>query len=486
MTLHLRNTSLLAALLLSAFSLQAFGASPSTALREDALAALKKASTYYHGKVATNGGYAYYYTPDLKERWGEGVGTETQVWVEPPGTPAVGLAYLAAHEATNDPFYLAAARDTALALVYGQLESGGWRQTIDFDPKGDRVAQYRNGKGGTHTPNPNHSSLDDNQTQSAILCLVRVDKALDFKDPAIHEAALYALDNLLKAQFPIGAFPQGWKEPSKPHPALKASYPKKWPRTWPDDSYWKNYTLNDGLCDTVTDTLIAAWEIYRDPRYRDAATRVGDFLLLAQMPDPQPAWAQQYDFKMQPIWARRFEPPAISCLESEGAIATLLKIHALTGDPRYLAPIQPALDYLKKHLLPDGRLPRYIELQTDRPLYMNRTNPKNYYLTYDDTNLPSHYGWKQPTKIARLQARLNAALQNRALPERTVRLAERERQVAAIIKTLDAEGRWIDTYSGQRLTGQPRFKRGFRYLSSRTFIDNVEALSAYLKAATPE
>ena len=43
-----------------------------------------------------------------------------------------------------------------------------------------------------------------------------------------------------------------------------------------------------------------------------AAERAGGFSLLAQMPEPQPAWAQQYDARMQPAWARKFEPPAIS------------------------------------------------------------------------------------------------------------------------------------------------------------------------------
>jgi hypothetical protein len=67
--------------------------------------------------------------------------------VQPPGTPAVGLAYLEAYRATRDPFYLKAASDAAGALMYGQLKSGGWTNCIDFDPQGARAALYRNGKG---------------------------------------------------------------------------------------------------------------------------------------------------------------------------------------------------------------------------------------------------------------------------------------------------------------------------------------------------
>src|SRR5436190_18540507 len=116
-------------------------------LREEATGTMRKAAEYYRGKVALRGGYVYYYSPDMTQRHGEGVATATQIWVQPPGTPTVGLAYLAAYKATGDKFYLDAAREAGEALIYGQLKSGGWQNCIDFDPKG-RVNLYRNGKGG--------------------------------------------------------------------------------------------------------------------------------------------------------------------------------------------------------------------------------------------------------------------------------------------------------------------------------------------------
>src|SRR6185369_8666710 len=133
------------------------------ATRDEAIATMRKAAEYYRNKVALRGGYVYYYSPDLKLRHGEGVATATQIWVQPPGTPTVGLAYLAAYKATGDKFYLDAAREAGEALMYGQLKSGGWQNCIDFDPKG-RVNLYRNGKGGGQ----NNSTLDDNISQSTI------------------------------------------------------------------------------------------------------------------------------------------------------------------------------------------------------------------------------------------------------------------------------------------------------------------------------
>ena len=105
---------------------------------------------------------------------------------------------------------------------------------------------------------------------------------------------------------------------------LKASYPPEWPRVWPHEDYWNYYTLNDGLAGTVSETFLVAYNVYKESRYEDALRRLGGFLILAQMPDPQPAWAQQYNYAMHPVWARKFEPPAISGLESEDAVRATL------------------------------------------------------------------------------------------------------------------------------------------------------------------
>ena len=46
------------------------------------------------------------------------------------------------------------------------------------------------------------TNLDDNTTQAATRVLMRIDKALDFKDAAIHEAALFALDRIVRGSAP--------------------------------------------------------------------------------------------------------------------------------------------------------------------------------------------------------------------------------------------------------------------------------------------
>ncbi len=452
-------------------------ADDSADLRAQAETTLERATEFYHGKVARHGGYVYYYLVDLKRRLGEGVASDDQIWVQPPGTPTVGLAFLKAFEATGDRRYLNAATDAATALIYGQLESGAWTNCIDFDPRGKQVGQYRNGKGRGR----NFSSLDDGQSETAIRFLIAADKAHGFKHGAIHEAVTIALDALLDAQFDNGAFPQGWDEvPVKTkQPILKASFPKyDWRTEGRVKEYWDCYTLNDGLAGDVCETLIAAHRTYGDERYLGAIRRLGDFLLLSQLPEPQSGWAQQYSFEMHPIWARRFEPAAVAGRESQDALKTLLTISEYTGEKKYLEPIPRAIAWLKRSQLPDGRLARYYALESNRPLYMVRDG-RDYSLTYDDSKLPSHYGWKVASEIELIESWYQRT--QAGTPSNGIGSDDLAQRVQAIVKSLDTEGRWISTYDNEPLSGQPKFRPGDRYISSAVFSDNIETLSEYLK-----
>jgi PelA/Pel-15E family pectate lyase len=444
-------------------------------LRTEARAALARAIAFHRAKVARHGGYVYYTSVDLKNRWGEGKADEHTIFVQPPGTPTVGDAYLAAFAATGDKWYLDAARETANALVYGQLQSGGWTQTIHF-AKANRMGKYRNGKGG----NWNNSSLDDGQTQAALVFLMNADKALEFKDPSIHDAAVYGLDAILKAQFPNGAFPQVWSKPADSQPILNAKLPDyDWKSEGRVKNYWDFYTLNDGLAGTVLDVFVEAHAIYGEARFKAAAAKLGDFLVAAQLPDPQPGWAQQYNYAMEPIWARKFEPPAVSGWESQDAMDTLIRVARFTGDPKYLEPIPKALAYFRKNLLSDGRVARFYELKTNKPLFMDAA----YKLTYDDSAAPNHYGWKQPARFDAIEKRYEAA--KRKEPIVPGKRNPSDAEVRRVIAALDAEGRWVSTYAGEKLVGQPKFADGFQYISSELFAKNVGILNDYI-AASPK
>jgi PelA/Pel-15E family pectate lyase len=461
--------------------------SPDPKLVADAKAALDQATKYYREKVATHGGYVYHYSPDLSVRWGEGLATKDQIWVQPPGTPVVGMAFASAYQATGDQVHLDAARAAARALMHGQLKSGGWTNFVDFDPASKRVGNYL--RGGGHKKGNNFSTLDDGITPAALRFLMFLDYVQEFKDAELHEAVTTGLDALLAAQFSCGAFPQGWVEPVlSTTSAERASFPKyDWRTEGRVKNYWDMYNLNDGIAGQVCETLTVAYGLYRDEKYKQAAAGLGDFLIAAQMPEPQPAWCQQYNYDLVPIWARKFEPPAVSGWESQDVLETLMDVYSLTLDEKYLTPIPAALAYLKKSQLADGRMARYYELETNKPLYMNR-NGEQYFLTYDDTNLPDHYGWKQESRLQDIERRFGSI---KSPPQISVAVSapkdagEPWADVRAAIQSLDAEGRWLTTYNGERLVGQPKFKPGDQYLSSELFARNVMILSQFLAAAKP-
>lgn len=451
-------------------------------LVNEATAAIKKAVAFFHNQIAVEGGYVYQVSEDLQFREGEGVADPKTVWVQPPGTPAVGMAMLEAYQRTREPTLLKAATDAGYCLVRGQLQSGGWQAHIDFSPELRSKMAYRV-ESATSKKSKNFSSFDDDKTQSAVRFLSQLDAALEFRDSKIHESVSFALDSILKNQFPNGGWAQTYDKAPNPesYPIRKASYPDKWLRKHPGEDYWFYYTLNDNNITRTVETLLKASEIYKDPRYRQAALKGADFLLLAQMPEPQPAWSQQYDFKMQPVWARKFEPPAVSGLESQSVIKTLLSAYIESADRKYLKPIPRALEYLESSVLPDGMIARFYELQTNRPLYMTR----EYQLTYESDDLPTHYGFIVKNDLAKLRKEYEKVSQLNATKLEAMRLAKRagsskEGEVRRIIDSMDSRGAWVEPGKLQYHKGKEK-EQVNRVITSETFIANINTLARYLE-----
>jgi PelA/Pel-15E family pectate lyase len=432
-------------------------------MRDEAARALQRAVGFFRTKVARQDGYGWFVSADLARRFGETEMAPDQVWVQPPGTPSVGLAYLRAWEATRDPRFLEAATETAVALARGQLQSGGWTAMIDYAP-GARFA-YRNGPARGR----NTSSLDDDQTTSVLRFLLRLDRALGSKDGKVKEALSIGLDALRAAQFPNGGFPQVWTGPAEVRAILPAKLPDgDWRELPKVKEYWFHYTINDGSSGRIAALLAEEGS----ERSRQALARLGDFLVLAQLPEPQPAWAQQYDAEMRPAWARKFEPPAVTGGESQDAMEALIFVAEALKEPKYLEPVARAIAYLRKSLLADGRLARFYELKTNRPLWLNT----KYEVVYTDDDLPTHYGFKVASRLDRIEQELDRA---KAGKPRAAGAPSADRLRAAArkaIDALDAEGRWVEVVSPRR--GLPEGP----WIRSETFVGNVEALCRFLEA----
>ncbi len=446
--------------------------------------ALVRAAEFYTRQVATHGGYVYRYSADLQKSEGEGKTTRDTVWVQPPGTPTVGLALLEAWERTGEPVLLEGATAAGDCLIQGQLRSGAWNDRIEFEQSARRKFAYRFDP-PIKKRQFNVSTFDDGKTQSALSFLIRLDAARKFQDARLHEAVSFALEAVLKNQFPNGGWGQGFETPPDPakYPVEPASYPESWPRKYPGGDYWWYYTFNDNAIADTIEMLLLAGEVYREGRYRASALKAADFILLAQMPEPQPAWAQQYDFQMHPVWARKFEPAAISGGESQGLIRTLLSVYIETGDRKYLEPIPRALAYLKRSELPDGRLSRFYELQTNNPLYLTKT----YELTYDDGDLPTHYGFQVSSRVDDLQKQYDrtAALPaDKLVGQRMSRAAPKGSQpspseVVRVIEGLDDRGAWVET---GRLKYHGKADSTDRIIESATFAKNLDVLSRAVAA----
>lgn len=450
-------------------------------LEQQALAAMKKATACFTSTVATRGGYLWKYSADLKKREGEGKATATQIWVQPPGTPSVGLAYVRAYQATGDKQFLDAAVAAARALVWGQLRSGGWHYHIDFDPKRARRYAYRHPRSGGSPTGRNTSTLDDNNTQAALRLLMAVDPLV--KDDAIHEAVTYGLNALLKAQLPKGGWAQRFflAPPKAQRYATTVRIALDGQRTEikRPAHYAHYYTFNDNTINDCIAVCLEAYERYKEKRFLDAARRAGDFIILSQLKPPQTGWAQQYTLDLKPEWARRFEPPAVCSAVTSRNIYTLIEIWVATGDEKYLKPIPAALDWLKRSRLPgkEPRWARFYELGTNRPLYFTKGK---YELTYKPDNLPTHYAFivrgdhygkpKARYERARKQGRQAILAQRRRKPtaaEQRKRARALEREVRKIIAALDAQGRWLDD----------------GWIQCRTFIRNVRVLADYVGAS---
>ncbi len=471
--------------------------------------ALVKAVKFFHENASSHGGYVYWYSSDLTLREAEAIPDPDTIWVQPPGTPAVGLAFLDAYEATKDPACARAALDAARALTLGQLHSGGWYYSIHFGKSNRSEHAYRRDLDGTLKTDPtpakersntggwdvwkkrdfkkNVSTMDDDVTQAALRLLCRVDRAMDFKDEIIHESTLYGLDALLGVQFPNGAwaasfdrFPDASPDPAK-YPVIPASFPDTWSQKWPKD-FTGCYVLNDDLTATALETMLLAWQTHGDERYLASAKKAGDFFLLAQMPDPQPAWAQQYDAAMQPSWSRQFEPTALCGRESQRLLWSLLRLTEATGDQKYLSPFPKALAYLKSCLTKNNTLPRFREIKTNQPIFFTRgKGGKGWELTFEEKRLADNYGWFIASELNEIEATYLHVKAGGKIGDLSKRSPdELTAQAEKILAAQDPRGAWTEPGTIRDASGKKTDPKG-GIIASLTFEENVRVLVEYLK-----
>lgn len=454
----IRSISRLSALIFFALLSTTLCADQATALIPKIENTLKKSVRAFYS-INAHGGYVYYVTPDLSQRWGESLANEHTIEVQPPGTPAVGQAFLRVYNTTGDEQALHAAKHAAFALIRGQNDLGGWMHTIRFD-----------------APKRNMVSFDDDQTQSAISFLMALDQEID--DDSLTLAVDKALEMMQMTQLKDG----GW-----PH-----VYPKQ-------GNYHDHATYNDeGINDCIR-VMMEAHRYYGREELAESLRKAGRYIEISQLPPPQPGWAQQYNEYLQPAWARTFEPPSVCPAVTINNINTLIDFYLYFGRRTYLEPIPDALRWLHEIQLPNGKWARFVELGTNKPLYYDRGRIRVNSTSELSIERRTGYGYESDLsdRLDKAEERFKEAstsditeLRKKRAAAPAIELLEAERdellpQVESILKSIDKDGFWItknDRYK-KRAPGQlwkGEYETQDR-LSSSVFISNVNALCRFLE-----
>ena len=374
--------------------------------RDRVVATMKRATRFMVEEVATNGGYVWNYLPDRSRRWGEMEARKTMIWIQPPGTPTMGHLYLDAYHATGDEYYYAAAEQVAGALIWSQHPSGGWNYLADF--AGDRSLRewYDTvGRNAWRLEEFQHywgnATFDDAGTAEASKFLLRL--YVEKRDPKYKPALDRAIAFVLDSQYPIGAWPQRYPLQHE------FSHHGK-----PD--YTSFLTFNDDVAAENMDFLLKCYQALGDARMIDPIVRGMNAFLVTQQGAPQPGWALQYTTDLKPVGARTYEPDALVTHTTAANLDLLIGFYRMTGETKFLARIPEAIDWLASLALPAGVAPAgrthptFIELGTNRPLYVHRegSNVVNgrYYADYDSKNTIGHYSSFRNIDVAGLRKRL--------------------------------------------------------------------------------
>ena len=201
--------------------------------------------------------------------------------------------------------------------------------------------------------------------------------------------------------------------------------------------------------------------------------RAGDFVILT---DARPAWlgaAVQPD--MPPgRKLNRIHPGG----ESRGVMRSLLQVFELTATAIIWNP-PPALSLQG---IPPGRRTSRYEPRLNTPLCY----PKDYEVTYSDTDMPTQYSLSEPARLDRAQYENSPHPAGEWTPRRLVRPATPGKtsdaladQAAKIFKAQREDGAWVEPAPAR---DRSRIEKGTPMLDARTFSRNIVTLARFIAA----
>lgn len=429
--------------------------------RQRVLEVMKRATTFMVEKVSTNGGYVWAYLPDLSRRWGELEARDTMIWIQPPGTATMGHLFLDAYRVTGDEYYYHAAEKAAGALIWAQHPSGGWNYLADFAGERSLRDWYDTvGRNAWRLEEFQHhwgnATFDDAGTSESSQFLLRL--YLERLDPKYRPALEKAISFVVDSQYPIGGWPQRY-----PRPTAHAHYG--------DADYTSYITFNDDVAAENIEFLTMCYQTLGKDYLLDTIIRGMNAFIVMQQGAPQPGWGLQYTLDLKPAGARTYEPNAIVTHTTAANIERLIEFYRLTGETKFLARLPEALDWLERVKAPEGVAPAgrthptFIEIGTDRPLYVHRSGSNvvngRYYADYDPADPIGHYSAFRRIDLPRLRkmyeeakatSAAELAKQSPFAPGRgrvplprffAVTPPSENESVEAVLKSLTTDGAWI-------------------------------------------
>ena len=366
------------------------------------LETMKQATRFMMEKASYNGGFVWSYLPDFSRRWGEIEAKKTMMWIEWPGTPSVGHLLLDLYHATGDEYYFESAKKVANALIWGQLDCGGWNYIVDFAGENSLKDWYATiGKAGWRLEEFHHyygnATFDDDNTVSPAKFLLRM--YLEKYDPIYKPALDKVIRFVLESQYPNGGWPQ--------------RYPLKYDHVFHGkEDYTSFVTLNDDVIPNNIEFLLQCYQAAGMHHLREPIMRAMYLMIALQWGAPYAGWSDQYTLEdLNPAHARSYEPRGVNTGTTARMIYLMLDYYKLTGDKRFLARIPEAIAFLESQALPESEIrrfgrpfrgdggnilvPRFICPDTGKPQYVHRRGSNyfngEYYVDQDIANTVGHY-----------------------------------------------------------------------------------------------
>lgn len=256
-----------------------------------------------------------------------------------PAQPAWGDAVLGY---PDDWYAGASVRALAENVVAWQSAEGGWPKNTDLSEPATAAAKQAvvdNGRANT---------IDNDATVLPLRFLGKVAGASG--DEAFKSAFLRGLDYLFAAQYPNGGWPQ--------------YFPLR-------EGYYSRITFNDNAMINVMSLLrdvagkkpdyAFVSEAYR-ARAGEAVARGLDVVLKSQVRQDGKltAWCAQYDqVTLAPAWARAYEPPSLSGMETVNVVRFLMALEE-PSDAEITA-VEAAVAWLKSVAIYDLKYLRIVD-----------------------------------------------------------------------------------------------------------------------------